>query len=108
MDADKFLIRVINRFELTRWADSAIEDSRTPIFSASTPSATKEELSKISVFLAEEMLHLLIIIIGERYLPGLSDCTQMQALQRGIIHYLCTGPKPFSQIERVLYIYLYS
>uniref|UniRef100_A0A915DHW0 E3 ubiquitin-protein ligase n=1 Tax=Ditylenchus dipsaci TaxID=166011 RepID=A0A915DHW0_9BILA len=48
------------------------------------------------------MLQLFIVILGERYLPGVSDCTHVKALEREIIHLLCSGPKPFSQIERIV------
>lgn len=54
--------------------------------------------------LAEEMLQLLIFILGERYLPGLGECSPMQCLEREILHILCTGPQPFSKIERVSFI----
>ncbi|KAI1713887.1 ATP-dependent clp protease adaptor protein clpS domain-containing protein [Ditylenchus destructor] len=105
MDPNKFIIRVLDKFTLSKWAEIGFEDSSTPLSSASipgTPSATPEELSKISTMLAEEMLQLLIFILGERYLPGLGECSPMQCLEREILHILCTGPQPFSKIERAV------
>lgn len=105
MDPNKFLIRIIDRFGLTKWAEIGFEDSPIPLLlheCPATSSATPEELSKISVFLAEELFHLLIIILGERYQSFIGDCNEMQTLEREIIHLLCTGPKPFSQIEKVI------
>lgn len=103
MDPNKYLIRIIDRFGLTKWAEIGFED--LPIINNALfdgPAlTTPEDLSKITVCLAEEMLHLLIIIMGERYQTNISDCTEMQILEREIIHLLCTGPKPFSQIEKV-------
>lgn len=103
MNPEKFMIRIINRFELVKWAKIGFENvSLSPSSNSLTTTATPEEFSKILVLLAEEMFHLIIMILGERYIPGVGECTYMQTLQREIIHFLCTGPKPFSQIERVI------
>lgn len=48
------------------------------------------------------MLHLLIMILGERYLVGVGrEVTLSKSLEREVIHLLCTGEKPFSKIEKV-------
>lgn len=75
-DSDQFLIRVLDRFSLIRWGTFGFEDlassgSSTP----STPSATQEDLSRITVTLAEEMLHLIIMLLMERYVPGVGQVT---------------------------------
>lgn len=47
MDPNKFIIRVLDKFTLSKWAEIGFEDSSTPLSSASipgTPSATPEEL----------------------------------------------------------------
>uniref|UniRef100_A0A914D0J8 E3 ubiquitin-protein ligase n=1 Tax=Acrobeloides nanus TaxID=290746 RepID=A0A914D0J8_9BILA len=103
-DPTSFLIRLYDRFGLAKWAQLGSEDLPLPTLTANTPtvpSATPEELSKITVLIAEEMLHLLIIILSERYIPGVGkNVTFMDSLKREIIHLLCSGPKPFSFIER--------
>lgn len=104
MSPEDFLIRLLDRFGLAKWAEIGFEDMPQTAITAgtpATPSATQEDLSRTTVVLAEEMFHLLVIVLGERYLPGVGQCTLMQTLQREIIHLLCTGPKPFSVLERV-------
>lgn len=105
MDPNKLLIRIIERFGLSKWAEVGFEDSpasnKSSLDSSSTTSLTPEDLSKINVYMAEEFFHLLIIILGERYQLYIGDCEEMQTLEREIIHLLCTGPKPFSKIEKV-------
>ncbi|KAH7722004.1 Zinc finger in N-recognin family protein [Aphelenchoides avenae] len=105
MSPEDFLIRVLDRFGLIKWAGIGFEDMPQAALSAGTPStplATQEDLSRTTVILAEEMFHLLVIVLGERYVPGVGQCTLMQSLQREIVHLLCTGPKPFSVLERVV------
>ncbi|KAI6183003.1 E3 ubiquitin-protein ligase [Aphelenchoides bicaudatus] len=104
-DPDQFLIRVLDRYSLTRWATFGFEDLSNARFTEttpSTPSATQEDLSHITVTLAEEMLHLVIILLMERYVPGVGQVTANEALKREVLHILCTGPKPFSQLERYI------
>uniref|UniRef100_A0A915CE69 E3 ubiquitin-protein ligase n=1 Tax=Parascaris univalens TaxID=6257 RepID=A0A915CE69_PARUN len=95
---DVFLIRLLNRFALHNWAEVGFEEHR----SSSPTGGTHEELSKSTVTLAEEMLHLLISIIGERFMPGVGVCTRKAMLRREVLHILATGPKPFSKIDRAI------
>jgi hypothetical protein len=94
-------MRIIDRFGLLRWAGIGYEDS--PISTLDSPSPLNtEDSSKLTVMLAEEMLHILIILLAERYVPGVSvACTPTDFLQNIVIQLLCTGPKPFSSLERV-------
>lgn len=101
-DPSNFLIRIIDRFGLTKWAKIGFEDaSYGPNSSFDSPSLTTEESSKILVSLAEEMFQLLITLLIERFVPGVSSCTPNEVVQNEVVQYLCTGPKPFSQIEKV-------
>ncbi|VDM51589.1 unnamed protein product [Angiostrongylus costaricensis] len=93
-----FLLHIICRFRLVQWADQSGDGASkhpTP-FGKMEP----EETGKIIVILAEEMLHLLIMIVGERYYPGVGKCTFTEKMQREVIHVLCTGPQPFSHIQK--------
>lgn len=56
---DTFIIRVLHRFGLRVWAETNFEEIR-----AAFNNVASDDLSKCTVTLAEEMLHLLIIIIG--------------------------------------------
>ncbi|KAE9553855.1 hypothetical protein FO519_002943 [Halicephalobus sp. NKZ332] len=107
MNSNEFLVRFLDRFNLNKWASKNFDGlplkasiEGTP----STPSSTPEELSRIVVSLAEEFLHYLIAILGERYSPGVGRCLREDSLKRDIIHLLCTGPKTFSSIEKAIII----
>ncbi|KAK6056854.1 ATP-dependent Clp protease adaptor protein ClpS [Cooperia oncophora] len=93
-----FLLHIICRFRLVQWADQSGDGGSKH----STPfgKMEPEETGKIIVILAEEMLHLLIMILGERYHPGVGRCTFTEQVQREVIHVLCTGPQPFSHIQK--------
>ncbi|KAK6042278.1 hypothetical protein COOONC_20217, partial [Cooperia oncophora] len=93
-----FLLHIICRFRLVQWADQSGDGGSKH----STPfgKMEPEETGKIIVILAEEMLHLLIMILGERYHPGVGKCTFTDQVQREVIHVLCTGPQPFSHIQK--------
>ncbi|KAK5981388.1 E3 ubiquitin-protein ligase [Trichostrongylus colubriformis] len=93
-----FLLHIICRFRLVQWADQSGDGASKH----STPfgKMEPEETGKIIVILAEEMLHLLIMILGERYHPGVGKCTFTEQVQREVIHVLCTGPQPFSHIQK--------
>lgn len=94
---DVFLIRMLHRFALHHWAEFGFEEQEVVLPSQST---SHEELSKCTVTLAEEMLHYIISIIEERYLPGVGKSTREDALRREVLHILAAGPKPFSKIDR--------
>uniref|UniRef100_A0AC35FZC7 E3 ubiquitin-protein ligase n=1 Tax=Panagrolaimus sp. PS1159 TaxID=55785 RepID=A0AC35FZC7_9BILA len=105
MEPTEFLIRCLERFQLEKWARNVYED--LPLNKAidgtpATPSSTPEELSKITVIACEEFFHLLIMIIGERYQPGIGKTTRLQFLEREILHLLCTKPQTYSVIEKTI------
>ena len=54
-ESNDFLIRVLSRFGLDKWAEATYEETRSP---------STDELSKMIVSLGEELLHMLIIVIG--------------------------------------------
>uniref|UniRef100_A0A914X7B7 E3 ubiquitin-protein ligase n=1 Tax=Plectus sambesii TaxID=2011161 RepID=A0A914X7B7_9BILA len=89
-EPNDFVIRVLNRYGLDKWAEATYEETRSP---------STDELSKLTVSLAEELLHLFIILVGERWTPGVGQTTREDLLRREVLHILCTGPKPFSKIE---------
>uniref|UniRef100_A0A914Y631 E3 ubiquitin-protein ligase n=1 Tax=Panagrolaimus superbus TaxID=310955 RepID=A0A914Y631_9BILA len=105
IESTEFLIRCLERFQLEKWARNVYDDlplkqalDGVPI----TPSSTPEELSKITVTASEEFFHLLIMIIGERYQPGIGKSSRLQLLEREILHLLCTRPQTYSVIEKTI------
>ncbi|VDP27534.1 unnamed protein product [Onchocerca flexuosa] len=90
---DTFIIRVLHRFGLRVWAETNFEEIRSAFSNVAS-----DDLSKCTITLAEEMLHLFIIIIGERYMPGVGKSTMKALLRREVLHVLATKPTPFSQV----------
>ncbi|XP_075049273.1 E3 ubiquitin-protein ligase UBR1 [Mixophyes fleayi] len=90
MDPNKFLLMVLDRFEL-----------QTAFLKVSMPSKDMD-LTRQWNILIEEMLHVLICIIGERYMPGVSNVTKEECMMREIIHLLCIEPMAHSVIAKAL------
>ncbi|CAD5207002.1 unnamed protein product [Bursaphelenchus okinawaensis] len=104
-DPNKFLIRMLDRFSLVRFATFGFEDmglSQSLENTPSTPAASFDDLSKITVTLAEEFFQILIYVVMERYQKGVGKVNVEETLKREIIHLLSMGPCPFSHIERFL------
>jgi hypothetical protein len=65
-------------------------------------SSDLETKIKEKVRVMEEFLHLLIILVGERYEPGIGQVTREQKLTREVIHQLCISPMAHSELIRGL------
>ncbi|KAG8449458.1 hypothetical protein GDO86_016202 [Hymenochirus boettgeri] len=90
MDPNSFLLLLLQRYEL--------EEAFTKV---AVP--TKDmDLARQRNILIEEMLHILICITGERYVPGISDITREECTMREIIHLLCIEPMAHSAIANSL------
>ncbi|UJR10060.1 hypothetical protein I4U23_014282 [Adineta vaga] len=90
--ADTFLIQLLHKFSLLDWV-------RTPE-NGHLPDAESRVKEKVRVM--EEFLHLLIIIINERYEPSVGRVTNEQKLTREVIHQLCISPMAHSELIRGL------
>ncbi|ERE70844.1 E3 ubiquitin-protein ligase [Cricetulus griseus] len=89
MDPNKFLLLVLQRYELTDAFNKTI-------------STKDQDLIKQYNTLIEEMLQVLIYIVGERYVPGVGNVTKEEVIMREITHLLCIEPMPHSAIARNL------
>uniref|UniRef100_A0A8C0UL47 E3 ubiquitin-protein ligase n=1 Tax=Cyanistes caeruleus TaxID=156563 RepID=A0A8C0UL47_CYACU len=85
MDPNQFLLLILQRYEL---ADA---------FKKIKP--TKDQQYNV---LIEEMLQILIYVVGERYVPGISNVTKEDVIMREIIHLLCIEPMAHSAITKSL------
>ena len=65
-------------------------------------SSDTESRVKEKVRLMEEFLHLLIILVSERYEPGIGQVTREDKLAREVIHQLCISPMAHSELVRGL------
>ncbi|KAJ8290377.1 hypothetical protein GJAV_G00012060 [Gymnothorax javanicus] len=89
MDPNHFLMLILHRFELFDVLNGNC-------------SSKDQELLKQWNRLTEEMLHLLIIIIGERYVPGISQVNKEDVTMREVIHLLCIEPMAHSSLVKGL------
>uniref|UniRef100_A0A3Q3QD62 E3 ubiquitin-protein ligase n=1 Tax=Monopterus albus TaxID=43700 RepID=A0A3Q3QD62_MONAL len=89
MDPNHFLMLILLRFELFDY------------FNGSCSSTDQDELIQWNR-LTEEMLYLLIVITGERYVPGLSQVTREDVTMREVIHLLCIEPMAHSSLVKGL------
>ncbi|XP_073494949.1 E3 ubiquitin-protein ligase UBR1 isoform X1 [Phyllobates terribilis] len=90
MDPNQFLLLVLDRFELVE-----------ALSKVSMPTKDMDQMRQWNM-LIEEMLYVLICIIGERYMPGVSNVTKEESLMREIIHLLCIEPMAHSAIGKAL------
>uniref|UniRef100_A0A8C1FZ31 E3 ubiquitin-protein ligase n=1 Tax=Cyprinus carpio TaxID=7962 RepID=A0A8C1FZ31_CYPCA len=89
MDPNHFLMLVLLRFELF------------DIFNDNCSSKDQVILKQWNR-LTEEMLYLIIIIAGERYVPGISHVTKEDVTMREVIHLLCIEPMAHSSLVKSL------
>ncbi|XP_066464442.1 E3 ubiquitin-protein ligase UBR1 [Eleutherodactylus coqui] len=90
MDPNSFLLLVLDRFELVE-----------ALSKVSMPTKDMDQTRQWNS-LIEEMLHVLICIIGERFMPGVSNVTKEECMMREIIHLLCIEPMAHSAIATAL------
>ncbi|KAK7880180.1 hypothetical protein WMY93_033162 [Mugilogobius chulae] len=94
MDPNHFLMIVLSRFELFHIFSSS--DSRRRFRDSN------KDLLQQNHTLIEEMLHLIIMIIGERYVAGVGQVQPLDELRREIIHQLCIRPMAHSELIKAL------
>uniref|UniRef100_A0A8C5E974 E3 ubiquitin-protein ligase n=1 Tax=Gouania willdenowi TaxID=441366 RepID=A0A8C5E974_GOUWI len=88
MDPNHFLILILLRFELFECFNGTSVKDQADL-------AQRNRLT-------EEMLYLLIVIVGERYLPGVSHVTKEDMTMREVIHLLCIEPMAHSSLVKGL------
>ncbi|XP_071354990.1 E3 ubiquitin-protein ligase UBR1 isoform X2 [Trachinotus anak] len=89
MDPNHFLMLILLRFDLFDY------------FNGSCSSKDQDELIQWNR-LTEEMLYLLIVIVGERYVPGISHVTREDVTMREVVHLLCIEPMAHSSLVKGL------
>ncbi|XP_076014612.1 E3 ubiquitin-protein ligase UBR1 [Genypterus blacodes] len=89
MDSNHFIMLILLRFELFDY------------FNGGGSSKDQEEVVQLNR-LTEEMLYLLVTIVGERYVPGISHVTKEDVTMREVIHLLCIEPMAHSSLAKGL------
>ena len=93
-DVDTFLVSLLARFKLTKWATGDL-DSETAV--------RADEFVEHCNGLAEQWLSLLIAMAGERFMPGVGEgITPALALRREAIQVLCVEPLSHSSLLKKL------
>ncbi|XP_017056178.1 E3 ubiquitin-protein ligase UBR1 isoform X2 [Drosophila ficusphila] len=94
MESNEFLIHVLNKFNLIAWAQDNYESmlAESPL--------DDEFMRQLSMI--DEFLELLIVIIGERWMPGVSMVSEEDRLRKEIIQLLCTKSYSHSELSRAL------
>ncbi|XP_061614243.1 E3 ubiquitin-protein ligase UBR2 isoform X2 [Phyllopteryx taeniolatus] len=94
MDPNHFLMIVLSRFELFHIFSSA--DCRKRY------RETNKDLVQQNNTLIEEMLHLIVTVIGERYVAGVGQVEPFDEVRREIIHQLSIRPMAHSELVKAL------
>ncbi|XP_067467007.1 E3 ubiquitin-protein ligase UBR2 isoform X2 [Thunnus thynnus] len=94
MDPNHFLMIVLSRFELFHIFSSA--DCRKRYREAN------KDVVQQNNTLIEEMLHLIIMVVGERYVAGVGQVEPFDEVRREIIHQLSIRPMAHSELVKAL------
>ncbi|XP_058880723.1 E3 ubiquitin-protein ligase UBR2 isoform X2 [Acipenser ruthenus] len=96
MDPNHFLMIVLSRFEL-------YEIFNTPDYGKrySGENTNKDVIQQNST-LIEEMLHLIMMVVGERFSPGAGQVSASDEIKREIIHQLCIRSMAHSELVKAL------
>uniref|UniRef100_A0A673BJW4 E3 ubiquitin-protein ligase n=1 Tax=Sphaeramia orbicularis TaxID=375764 RepID=A0A673BJW4_9TELE len=94
MDPNHFLMIVLSRFELFHIFSSA--DCRKRYREAN------KDVVQQNNTLIEEMLHLIIMVVGERFVSGVGQVEPFDEVRREIIHQLSIRPMAHSELVKAL------
>lgn len=94
IDSNEFLIHVLNKFNLLKWAQ--------PNYELNLLNGSEDESIRQTISLVEEFLGLIITIVGERYTPGVGKVTFNDCIRKEVIQQLCVEPMPHSELNKTL------
>ncbi|KAJ7422966.1 hypothetical protein BTVI_11378 [Pitangus sulphuratus] len=96
MDPNHFLMIMLSRFELYQIFSTPDYGKR---FSSEN---TNKDVVQQNNTLIEEMLYLIIMIVGERFSPGIGQVNATDEIKREIIHQLSIRPMAHSELVKAL------
>ncbi|XP_055625385.1 E3 ubiquitin-protein ligase UBR1 [Toxorhynchites rutilus septentrionalis] len=94
IESNEYLIHVLNKFNLIEWTNEDFEPSN-----AANP---EEDCVRQVINMVDELLELLIVIVGERYVPGIGMISEDDRIKKEIIQQLCIKPYSHSELNRAL------
>ena len=94
LDPNEFLVHLINKFGLYLvWSQENYDGyNRKP----------EEDYLRQTITLVEEFLSLLLIIVSERFTPGIGQVTFEERIKKEIVQWLCVEPMTHSDLLKVL------
>lgn len=94
IESNEFLIHLVNKFNLINWA--------SPDYEATSLQNPEEDSIRQVINMVDELLELIIVIVGERHVPGVGMVTEEDKIKKEIIQYLCIKPYSHSELSRTL------
>lgn len=94
IENNEYLIHILNKFNLLSWVDADFEPM--------TSTNTEEDNTRQVVNMVDEFLELLIIVIGERYVPGIANITDEDRVKKEVIQQLCIKSFAHSELNKSL------
>lgn len=94
IESNEFLIHIMNKFGLINWA--------SPDYDNDINNEDDDDSIIRTVYMIDEFLELLIVVIGERYVPGVGKVTDEDRIRKEIIQQLCIKPFSHSELNRAL------
>uniref|UniRef100_A0A182FB21 E3 ubiquitin-protein ligase n=1 Tax=Anopheles albimanus TaxID=7167 RepID=A0A182FB21_ANOAL len=98
IEANEFLIHVLNKFKLLHWL--ATDQPETP--RRLSESTMEVDHVRQTMLMADEMLELLIMIVSERYVPGVGAVTDNDRIKKEVVQQLCINPLSHSELTRAV------
>lgn len=93
IESNEFLIHIMNKFNLLQWT----EESYKPVL----PNSEEDSIRQI-INMVDEFLELLIIIVGERHVPGIGLVSDDDQIKKEIIQQLCIKALSHSELNKAL------
>lgn len=94
IESNEYLIHVLSKFNLIEWTNDDYEPSN-----AANP---EEDCVRQVINMVDELLELLIIVVGERYVPGIGMISEDDRIKKEIVQQLCIKPYSHSELNRAL------
>lgn len=92
IESNQYLIHILDKFHLVDW----LMKEEDPDVSDPDDDMNKQ------MSMIDEFLELLIVIIGERYVPGVAEVTEESRIRKEIIQLLCIKAYSHSELSRSL------
>jgi E3 ubiquitin-protein ligase UBR2 len=93
IESNEFLIHIMNKFNLLQWTEKN--------YKPNIPNSEEDTIRQI-INMIDEFLELLIVIIGERHMPGIGQVTDEERTKKEIIQQLCIKPLSHSELNKAL------